>query len=83
MPITRQVEKGEETHAYDGIRLSSKREQILPCAKSWTDMEGIMLSEINQERDKHYIISLTCRMYKNKQNRNKLIGTESILMINR
>ena len=40
---------------------------------------GIMLSEISQaERDKYFMVSLICRIEKqNKQNKNRLIETET------
>ena len=38
-----------------------KKNGILPFAKTWMDLEGIMLSEINQsEKDKYHLISLIC-----------------------
>ena len=38
-----------------------KKNKILPFAATWTDLEGIMLSEISQtERDKYCIISRIC-----------------------
>ena len=40
---------------YSAIR----RKQILPFAKTWMDLEGIMLSEISQvEKDKYQMMSL-------------------------
>ena len=42
---------------YSAIR----RKQILLLAKTWIELEGIMLSEINQvEKDKYQMISLIC-----------------------
>ena len=36
-----------------------RKEEILPFATTWMDLEGIMLSEINQtEIDKYCMISL-------------------------
>ena len=36
-----------------------KKNEILPFAATWMDLEGIMLSEINQtEKDKYHMISL-------------------------
>ena len=36
-----------------------KKNEILPFAATWMDLEGIMLSDINQtETDKYYMISL-------------------------
>ena len=38
-----------------------KKNEILPSAATWMDLEGIMLSEISQiEKDKYCTISLTC-----------------------
>ena len=38
-----------------------KKEEILPFATTWMDLEGIMLSAINQaEKDKYHMISLIC-----------------------
>ena len=38
-----------------------KKNEILPFATIWMDLEGIMLSEISQaEKDKYCMISLIC-----------------------
>ena len=38
-----------------------KKNEIMPFAATWMDLEDIMLSEISQkEKDKYHIISLTC-----------------------
>ena len=38
-----------------------KKNEIMPLAAAWMDLEGLMLSEINQtEKDKYYMISLIC-----------------------
>ena len=40
----------EHTHTHPGIQLSHKRNTILPFAKTWMDMEGIMLnSKVKQK----------------------------------
>ena len=36
---------------YNGILFSHKNNDILPFAMTWIDSEGIMLSEISQEKD--------------------------------
>ena len=36
-----------------------KRNENLPFAATWMDLEGIMLSEMS-DQDKHYMISLIC-----------------------
>ena len=38
-----------------------KKNEILPLATTWTDLEGIILSEISQtDKDKYHMISLLC-----------------------
>ena len=38
-----------------------KKNEILPFATTWMDLEGIVLSEINlTEKDKYCMISLVC-----------------------
>ena len=43
-----------------------KKNEILPFAATWMDLQGIMLSEIRQR--KIYMISFVCGMFK-KQNK--------------
>ena len=46
-----------------------KENENLPFAATWMDLEGIMLSEVSQtEKDKYYMISLTCRILKSTRN---------------
>ena len=48
-------------HLHNGILLSHKKKEILPCVAEWMDLENIMLSEISQsEKDKYRITSLKC-----------------------
>ena len=40
-----------------------KKNEILPFATTWMDLEGIMLSEIRQtEKDKYCMVSLICEI---------------------
>ena len=48
------------THIYNGILLSQKNNENLPFAAIWMDLEGIMLSEINQTEKDKYSISVIC-----------------------
>ena len=56
-------------HTHDGILLSyRKKNEILPCATTWMDLEGIILSGISQtEKDKCYMLSIICGFYKIKK----------------
>ena len=46
-------------HIRNGILYSQKKKKILPFATTYTELEGIMLSEISQaEKDKYQMISL-------------------------
>ena len=46
-----------------GILLSRKKDEFLPFAATWVDLEGIMLSEVSQtEKDKYFMISLICEI---------------------
>ena len=54
-------------HIHYRILLSNKKNEIMQLATTWMDLEGIMLNEINQtEKDKCHMISLLCRIKKNK-----------------
>ena len=49
--------------------LAIKKNEIVLFAVTWIDLEGIMLSEINQtEKDKYSLISLICGTEKNRTN---------------
>ena len=48
-------------YIHNGILLSHKKNEILPFAATWMDLENIILSEVSQtEKDKYYMISLIC-----------------------
>ena len=42
------MDKEDVVQIYDGILFSHKKNEILLFVTSWIDLEGIMLSEINQ-----------------------------------
>ena len=53
-----------ENITHIGILLSQKKKnEILPFATAWFDLEGIILNEVNQtEKGKYCMLSLTCRI---------------------
>ena len=70
---------------------STIKNEILPFATAWMDLESIMLSEISQlEKDKYCVISLICGMFfkiiineQIKQSKNKHIDIENRLVVTR
>ena len=43
--------------------LAMRKNEILPFATTWMELEGIMLSEISQpEKNRYYMFSLTCEI---------------------
>ena len=43
--------------------LAIKKNEIMPFAATWLQLEIITISEVSQEeKDKYYMISLTCRI---------------------
>ena len=55
------MDKEDVVDIYNGILLSHKKNEIMPFAATWMDLEIIILSEISQkEKDRYYMISLIC-----------------------
>ena len=60
MSIDRGMDKEDVVHIYNGT-LAIEKNEIMPFAATWKDLEIIILSEVNQtEKDKYHMISLTC-----------------------
>ena len=60
-PSTNQWIKKYMVYIDNGIHSAREKNEILPYAEAWMDLEGVMLSEISQtEKDIYYMISLTC-----------------------
>ena len=46
-------------YIHNGILLSHKKNDIMPFAATWMELETLILSEISQkEKDKYHMISL-------------------------
>ena len=56
------MHKENVVYTYSGILFSHKK-KILPFVTTWMDLEGIMLSEINQIKTSH-MISIVCGILK-------------------
>ena len=55
----------EEDVIYNGVLFSHKKNEIIPFAASWMDLETIILRELSQiEKDKHHKITIICEIVK-------------------
>ena len=50
MFIDRGMGKEDVVHIYNGILLSHKKNEIMPFATTWMDLEIIILSEVSQTK---------------------------------
>ena len=50
MSIDRGMDKEDVVHIYSGILLSHKKNDIMPFAATWMDLEIIILSEVSQSK---------------------------------
>ena len=50
------------THTHNGILRSHKKNEIMPFAATQMGVEIIILSEVNQKKDKYRMVSLICRI---------------------
>ena len=61
MSINRGMDKEDVVHIYNEISLSHKKNELMPFAATWMDLETVILSEVSQrKKDKYYMISLIC-----------------------
>ena len=58
MSTIRGVDKEDVVHIYNGILFSHKKNEIMPFAETWMDLEIIILNEVSQkQKDKYHMIS--------------------------
>ena len=56
--IDRGLDSEEVVYIHNGILLSHKKDDIMPFAATWMELENLILSEISQkEKDKYHMIS--------------------------
>ena len=46
------MDKEDVVYIYNGVLLGNQKNEILPFATKWMEVEGIMLSEISQRKTK-------------------------------
>ena len=65
MSLSGGMDKEDLVNIYNGILLSRKKEEIMPYAATWMDLEVVILSEVSQtEKDKYHMILLICSILK-------------------
>ena len=47
-------------HTYKECYSVTKNNEIMPFVATWMDLEIIILSEVNQRKNRYHLISLTC-----------------------
>ena len=61
MSINRGMDKEDVVYIYNGILLSHKKNEIVPFAEMWVDLETVIQSEVSQkEKNECRIIPLIC-----------------------
>ena len=56
------MEKEDVVHIYNGILFSHKKNEIMPFAATWLQLEIIILSEVKSEKDKYHMLLLICEI---------------------
>jgi len=57
--IDRRLDSEEVIYIHNGILLSHKKDDIMPFAVTWMELENLILSEMSQkDKDKYHMILL-------------------------
>ena len=68
MSIDRWLDSEEVVYIHNGILLSHKKNDIMPFAATWMELETLILSEVSQkEKDKYHMISLLSGTFQQKR----------------
>ena len=57
-------------YIHNGILLSRKKNEIMPFAATWVDLEIILLSKVGQMEKDKYMILFMCRILKKNDKMN-------------
>ena len=61
MSINRGMDKEDGIHIYKEYHSAIKKNEIMPFAATWIDLEIVILNEVSQtEKMKYYMTSLIC-----------------------
>ena len=58
------MDKEDVVHIHNGILLTTKQKEIMPCTASWMDLGIVLLSEVSQTKEKYHMTSLICGIQK-------------------
>ena len=55
------MDKEDVVYVHSGLLLSHQKNEIMPFAATWVDLEIVILSGVSQnEKDKYFMILLIC-----------------------
>ena len=66
MSVSRGMDKKDVVHMYHEILLSHRKEERVPFAEMWIDLELVIHREVSQkEKNKYHILMHVCEIQKN------------------